>query len=201
MDAQQFLTQIQSADADQRFAAWRAAGEVPPSVIPQLGKLAGSDQPGIAKAAQEALTTMTHSVGKDVNAANRSAVVKGLIEISSSAYALPVRVHAIRLLSNIAGEDSVGTIAGEIRNPELREEAVYCLEQIPGNAPLKALIDAYPAAAPEFKPRILAALGHRRASAAVALCVALPKAESPGSTSKPSVALASSVWRPRRQTA
>jgi hypothetical protein len=169
MDTQQFLTAIQGSDIDARFNAWRAAAEVTPSVIPQLGKIAASDQPGVAKAAREALTTMTHAVGKDPKAANRQAVVKGLLEISTAAYALPVRIHAIRLLSNIVGEDSVSAIAREIANPDLREEVVYCLEQIPGNASIQALAAAYPAATGDFKPRILAALGHRRASAGVAL--------------------------------
>jgi HEAT repeat protein len=67
--------------------------------------------------------------------------------------------------------DWVPAIAREIRNPDLREEVAYCLEQIPGNASIQALVDAYPAAAPEFKPRILAALGHRRASAGIPLCI------------------------------
>lgn len=178
MDTQTFLAGIQDADADKRFAAWRAASDVPPSVIPQLGKLAGSPNPGVAKAAREALTTMTHGVGKDPRAANRAAVVRGLIELTGAAYSLPVRVHAFRLLSNIAGEDSVAAIAREIHNPDLREEVVYCLERIPGEAPLRALQSAFQDAAAEFKPRILAALGHRRAAAAADLCAGAMKSPS-----------------------
>ncbi len=161
-DEKQFLSDIQSSDANVRFAAWRRAGEVSPSVIPQLGKLAASKEPGIAKAAREALTTMTHSVGKDPAAQNRAGVVKGLLEIGTA--------DAFRLLSLIAGEDSVPAIAKFIGNPEVREEVVYCLERIPGPASDKALIAAYKDAAAEFKPRILAALGHRRSAAAVELC-------------------------------
>lgn len=167
MDTQKFLNDIQSKDKDARFAAWRAAGEVDPSVIGQLGKLAASNDPGIAKAAREALTTMTHSVGKDPNASRRAAVVKGLLEISGAGSPLPVRFDAYRLLSNIAGSESVPAIAREIHNPDLREEVVYCLERIPGEASLRALTEAYPKAADDFKPRILAALGHRRSGLAV----------------------------------
>ncbi len=170
MDMQKFLTGIESANADERFAAWRAAGEVSPSAIPQLGKLAASDKPGIAKAALEALTTMTHSVGKDTKSVNRIEVVRGLLGLSSPAYALPVRTHAFRLLSNIAVENSVPAIAKEIQNADLREEVVYCLERIPGDAATQALISAYIGASDGFKPRILAALGHRRALSAVTLC-------------------------------
>ncbi len=170
MDTRKFLAGIESSNPDERFAAWRAAGEVSPSVIPQLGKLAASDKPGIAKAASEALTTMTHSVGKDPKSANRAEVIRGLLGLTSTAYALSVRTHAFRLLSNIAAEDSVPSIAKEIQNADLREEVVYCLERIPGDSAIQALIDAYKGASDDFKPRILAALGHRRASSAASLC-------------------------------
>jgi len=169
-DDQKFLSDIQSESADTRFAAWRQAGEASPGVIPQLGKLA-ANQAGVGKAAREALTTMVHSVGKDPASANRAAVVRGLVEISGPAYALPVRVHALRLLSNVAGEDSVSAIAKWIGSAELREEVVYCLDRIPGEASNKALMAAYKDAPDGFKPRILAALGHRRAPDAVILCL------------------------------
>jgi len=170
-DDQKFLADIQSDSADARFSAWRQAGEVSPSVIPQLGKLAASASPGVAKAAREALTTMTHSVGKDPAAPNRAAVVKGLLEVAGGGFALPARVHALRLLSGIAGEDSVPAIARRIHDPDLREEAAYAIERIPGDASVKALMAAYKEANDDFKPRILAALGHRRAPDAAGLCV------------------------------
>jgi HEAT repeat protein len=82
---------------------------------------------------------------------------------------MPARVHAYRLLSVIAAEDSIPAIAKGIHDEELREEVVYCLERIPGDASNKALLAAYKEAKDDFKPRILAALGHRRAPEAVAL--------------------------------
>ncbi len=162
MDTSKFLSDIKNTDADVRFNAWRAAGEVDPSVISELGKLAASENPGIAKAAREALTTMTHSVGKDPTSTNRAAVVQGLLAINST---LPVRIHAIRLLSNIAGEDSVAAIAKDIHDADLREEVVYCLERIPGPATTEAMVKAYHQAKDDFKPRLLAAFGHRKDAA------------------------------------
>ncbi|MCC7175838.1 MAG: hypothetical protein IT159_11640 [Bryobacterales bacterium] len=170
-DDQQFLTDIQSDNADVRFAAWRRAGEVSPAVIPQLGKQAGAGDPGKAKAAREALTTMTHSVGKDPASPNRAAVVKGLLELAGPGSPNPVRVHAIRMLSNIAPEDAAPAVAAWIQTPELAEEVTFCLERMPGNAPIKSLLAAYKNVKDEFKPRILAALGHRRAKEGVSLCV------------------------------
>ena len=169
-DDQKFLADIQSDSADTRFAAWRQAGEVSTAVIPQLGKLA-ADKTGVGKAAREALTTMVHAAGKDPASASRPGIVKSLIEIAGPDYAQPVRVHALRLLSNVAGEDSVAAIAKWIGSAELREEVVYCLERVPGEASNKVLMAAYKDAPAEFKPRILAALGHRRAQSAVSLCL------------------------------
>jgi HEAT repeat protein len=114
---------------------------------------------------------MVHSVGKDPASANRSGVVKGLVEVAGPPYSLPVRVHALRLLSDIGDEGSVPAIAKWIGVAEMREEVVYCLERIPGEASNRAFLAAYKDAAEDFKPRILAALGHRRASGAVSLCV------------------------------
>jgi hypothetical protein len=178
-DAKTFLTQLQSDVAATRFAAWRSAGDAPPSTIPDLGKLAASAQPGVAKAAREALTTMVHAVGKDPGAPNRAAVVKGLLEIASPAYALPVRVHALRLLSNIAGEDSAPMIAPLLSDVSLREEAIYTIERIPGAAADRVLLAAYEPARDDFKPRILAALGHRRIAAATTLCLQAVRSANP----------------------
>jgi hypothetical protein len=168
-DDQTFLKAIQSESAEERFSAWRAAGSASPSVIPQLGKLAASSNPGVAKAAREALATMVHSVGKDPNSKNRAEIVKNLLELAGPAYEHTVRVHALRLLSNIAGEEAVPAISRWIHDPELSEEVAYCLERIPGSASIKALAAAYKDAREDFKPRILAALGHRRVEEGVSL--------------------------------
>lgn len=170
-DDQKFISDLQSGNADVRFAAWRIAGDVTPAVIPQVGKLASSPTPGIAKAAREALTTMTHAVGKDPAAPNRAGVVKGLLELTGASYALDVRAHALRLLSGIAGDDSVPAIAKLMTSPDLHEEAIYCLERIPTAAAIAAIGAAYKNAKEDFKPRILAALGHRRAAEGLPLCV------------------------------
>jgi HEAT repeat protein len=168
IDEQKFLAGIRSENADERFLMWRQAGDAPPSVIPELGRLSGGDNPGVAHAAAEALTTMVHSVGKDPASPNRAAVVQGLLALAGGG-PLPARVHALRLLSNIAGEDSARAIAAHLSSPDLREEAIFALERIPGDAPVEAIMGAYKSAPPEFKPRLLAALGHRRASQAVPL--------------------------------
>jgi HEAT repeat protein len=159
----EFLATIASENIEARFAAWRAAGQMDPDVAPDLLKLSASDKPGVAKAAAEALTTMTHSVGKDPAHPKRAGLVQALLAQPSAL--------SFRLLSLIGQEAAVPTIAKSLVNAELFEEVVYCLERIPGQAPLAALVAAYPTAAEANKPRILAALGHRRSAEAVSLCV------------------------------
>ncbi|HET8547928.1 MAG TPA: HEAT repeat domain-containing protein [Bryobacteraceae bacterium] len=169
MDTQQFLRDLQSDNPDTRFAAWRQAGTAPAAVIPQLGKIAASQDPGVAKAGREALATIVHSVGKDPMTANRAAAVKGLLDLTGSDNTPAVRVHAMRLLSNIAGEESVPAIGKQLSNPELREEAAFTLERIGGGAVVKAFMAAYRDSKDDFRPRILAALGHLRAAEATEL--------------------------------
>lgn len=159
-----FMADIASSDADVRFAAWRSAGSMPPTVIPELGKLLASPDPGIAKAAGEALTTMTHSAGKSASDPRRRGIVQGLLGLTSQ----PL---AFRLLSLIASEADVPAIARHLSDAKAREEAIFCLERIPGTAAIQAITAAYPSAPDDFKPRLLAALGHLRAPQGVALCV------------------------------
>lgn len=168
-DDAKIVADLESADANVRFAAWRSAGDATPGAIPRIAKLAASPNPGVAKAAREALTTLTHAVGKDPGDPKRAGVVKELLGIATGSGDLGVRVHAIRLLSGIAGEDSVPPIARLLAVPELREEAVFAIERIPGAASDKALMASYGSAPDDFKPRILAALGHRKTAGAANL--------------------------------
>jgi HEAT repeat protein len=167
-----FLADIRNANADVRYAAWSRAGEMDPEVIPQLGKLLTADQPGVRKAAGEALKNIVHSVGKEPGGARRAAVVRQLIALTSDGQQAWVRTVALRHLSLIGGDETVPAAAKLLRNAELQEEAAFCLERIPGSASTAALMTALPEVADAFKPRILAALGHRRAEEAVDLCAA-----------------------------
>ncbi|MCZ2147547.1 MAG: hypothetical protein LC126_07210 [Bryobacterales bacterium] len=172
MANEKLIADIQSGDKDVRFTAWRAAGDADASAIAELGKLAASSNPGVAKAAREAITTMVHAVGKDPADGRRGAVGKELMGLGGAGNPLAARVLACRLLSGIAPESEAAAIAKWLADADLREEAIYCLERIPGEGVNQVLVGAYRAAPDEFKPRILAALGHRRAGEAVSLCVA-----------------------------
>jgi len=177
--SEKFLSEIQNSSADVRYTAWVRAGEVDPEVIPELGKLLAAEQPGVRKAADEALKRMVHSVGKNAVGARRAAVVRQLIALTEDGNGKWARTMALRHLSAIGGDEAVPAAAKLLRNADLQEEAVFCLERIPGAVSTKAFMSALGDAGDAFKPRILAALGHRRAEEATEICAAAVQSKNP----------------------
>ena len=177
--SEQFLKQIQNENADVRYAAWIRTGEMDPEVIPELGKLLSTAPPGVRRGAEEALKNIVHSVGKDPAAPRRPAVVKQLLALTADGQPRWTRTVALRHLSLIGGDETVPVAARVLRSPELQEEAVFCLERIPGKAATGALMSALPEVKDDFKPRVLAALGHRRAEEAADLCAQAMRSPNP----------------------
>jgi HEAT repeat protein len=168
--SEKFLKEIQNDNADVRYAAWIRTGEMDPEVIPELAKLLTTSPPGVRRAAEEALKNMVHSVGKDPAAPKRPAVVRQFIALTADGHPTWVRTIALRHLSLIGGDETVPAAAKLLRSADLQEEAVFCLERIPGKAATQALMAAGPEVSDAFKPRVLAALGHRGADEAADLC-------------------------------
>ena len=182
-----FLAGIRSDDEAANYAAWSTADEVDASVIPALSELLNSKKPNVRKAADEALKRIVHSVGKTIDTRSmganagrpddpgqmdpRQQVVTYLRSILEGKRPTNEKTNALRHLSLLATSDDVREVAALIHDRDLREEAAFCLERIPGKASEEALLSALPSAADDFKPRILAALGHRRADEAVGVCV------------------------------
>lgn len=71
-----------------------------------------------------------------------------------------------------ANDSVVPAVAKLLADSKLQEEAAFCLERIPGKVSTAALIQALASAKNDFKPRLLAALGHRRADEATESCAA-----------------------------
>jgi HEAT repeat protein len=168
--SEKFIKEIQNESADVRYAAWIRTGEMDAEVIPELAKLLTTAPSGVRRAAEEALKNMVHAVGKDPAAAKRPAVVRQFLALTAGSHPVWVRTIALRHLSLIGGDETVPTAAKLLRSPELQEEAVFCLERIPGSAATQALMAAVADVSDAFKPRLLAALGHRRAEEAADLC-------------------------------
>ena len=164
---ERFLSDIQSENADTRCAAWIQADEMGSEVVAELGDLLNADDPGIAKAAGEALKVLVHGAAKEWNSEKRTAVMKALLKLIGGSESRKTRIAAVRHLSTIGCAGAVHSAAMLLQDENLREEAAFCLERIPGEESTRALMDALGSAPDEFKPRIIAALGHRKDERAV----------------------------------
>ncbi len=160
-----FLESIESGENAKQAEAWKQATKQEVSVIPVLADLMFADNPSVAKAASECLKKLIHSTGKVKGNAKRAAAANQLLLLLEK-NDKRIATFALRHLSLIADEDSIPYIKKYILDKELHEEGVFCVERIPGDASIAALIQALKRAPDEFKARIMAALGHRKAEAA-----------------------------------
>ena len=190
-----FIADIKSEDEDVAYAAWSTAEKMSPEVIPALSKLLAADKPLTRKAAEQALNNLVHSVGKEIDpaglAANagrpddpgqqnaRQQIVAQLLGLLDGKRQHVEKVTALRHLSLLATVDDVASVAKHVHDEKLREEVVFCLERIPGKTAEEALLAALPDATDDFKPRILAALGHRQAEEAIGACIEAMKSPNP----------------------
>ncbi len=165
-----FLENLQDESPLIRQKAWTNSQDMSASVIPPLVKLMDHENPGVAKAAFESIDQVVHSVGKKTTGEKRKAVVEELLKLLSDDTSKEIRMHAYRWLSLIGNEEVVPDVAKAIHDPEWMEEVVFCLERIPGDKSIETLIAALKKDEKiEHKMRILAALGHRKATQATDL--------------------------------
>ncbi len=160
-ESEKFLNDIQSDIEDVQLAAFKSAAQMDAEVIPPLCGLLVSPSMMTAKAADEALKRLTHSVGEHLKGNRWESVVQAYINVLEGNYETWSKAIALRHLSMIAGDERTEVIADFLKDKKLREEAVFCLERIPGKRAATALEDAVLKADDDFKPRILVALGHR----------------------------------------
>src|SRR6266545_110677 len=105
--SEKLIAGLKSDSADTRYAAWVSAAAADPEVAPELGKLLVAPQPGVRKAADEALKKLVHSEGRQSGGARRAAVVKGLLGLTAQDRPKWVRTVALRHLSTIGGDEAV----------------------------------------------------------------------------------------------
>jgi len=166
-EIQPFLSDIKSGDEIKQINAWMHAAQMDASVIEPLSDLLAAKELPISKAADEALKKITHSVGKSLSGDRWKSIVDAYIRVVEGDHPVWSKGIALRHLSMIADDSAVNAAAKYLTDPELQEEAVYCLERIPGPAATKALIDGLKKVGANFEPRVLNALGHRKDPAAV----------------------------------
>lgn len=164
--ANEFVKKLQDEDPEVRYNTWNSAGSLNPKAIPMITKLLASDDRGIQKAAEAALDRIVYSSGKDTDSEKAKAVqneLLGLLDDDSRS----VKVYALRMLSLVAGDDAVAKVAEFASDPAYAEEAIYCLERIPGRTAAKAIVAAANSGTDAFKMRCIAAIGNRKDVSAV----------------------------------
>ena len=105
-----------------------------------------------------------------------------------STNATPVsKMAVIRHLRIIGGDRSVTALAPMLLDVNMADHALYALEKIPGTAADQALIQAMSKAGGAIKTELIASLGRRKTTAAVASLSRLLKGE---------FAVAATTWKP-----
>lgn len=168
MSRDEFLQRMSSEDPNERYPAWTTAQEQSPEIIEEIGSLLTSSNIGIADHARYAIERVVHSVGKDADDPNRPAVVEQLMNLLNHP-AYDARVFAMRMLALVAKDDVAPTIGRWLNIPNIRDEAIACLEQIPGRGATEAIMEELKRAPADFHARMVTALGFRRDDAALEL--------------------------------
>ena len=156
-----FLAKIQDKDPSVRCQAWRSAGPMGARVVIPLGELMASSDPGIAKAAREALKVVAHHSARPGAEAERKAVSQALCKLLSKQYPARTRADAAHLLGLVGKAEAVGPLAACLSDPAIREDARMALERIPGSASQKALAQAMAKADPQLKKALQQSIQHR----------------------------------------
>jgi HEAT repeat protein len=156
--ADQLIAKIKS-DSDQvRTQAWLSAPEIGPAAVRPLAGLMTNEEPEVALAAKRGLWKIVRHVGRPGANYDKNATIAQLIPLLADEQPAAVRREALWMLSEIGGNESVGSIAALLSNTELREDARMALERIPGKESLTALKTALKNGHDDFKHNLAQSL-------------------------------------------
>ncbi|MCP4453366.1 MAG: hypothetical protein GY809_18055 [Planctomycetes bacterium] len=139
MNLEELVKDIQSNDPQTRTATWLQAGTIGAPAVKPLAKLYMDEDMEIRRAAKRGLEKIVRTVGAPGVQPARPAVIQALLGLLSDTQPVALRRDVLWLLSEIAGAESVETIAALLRHDTLREDARMVLERIPGDRSLAAL--------------------------------------------------------------
>jgi HEAT repeat protein len=153
----ELIAKIKSTDDQIRGPAWQSAGPYGAPAVKPLANLMADSEMEVARAAKRALWKVVRTAGQPGMDNERQAVVAELVPRLEDGPAL-VRREVLWMLSEIGGDESVGSIAALLADRELHEDARAALERIPGSKSLAALQDGLRTAPEAFKPAIAQSL-------------------------------------------
>jgi HEAT repeat protein len=154
------LKGIRSKDDKVRCEAWQSAAAFgAPAVAPLAALLLDTDIE-VARAAKHALERIVHHAGRPGAAAEAGAVEIELTKLLKHDSPV-IRRAAVWMLSEIAGDQSIGPIAALLADAQVREDARCALQRIPGDRSVNALKDAIKTVPDDFKYAIAESLRKR----------------------------------------
>lgn len=152
---------LRSPDVDTRGNAWQHAGFLSAPAIPALAPLLDDPELEVARSAKRALFEIVRLAGRPGAEAEARAVEAGLLEAYPGILSAQGRRDVIWMCSEIGDTATVGFLAAQLSDPEVREDARCALMRVPGEKSLAALEQAHQAAAGDFRDALAEALVHR----------------------------------------
>lgn len=144
------IAKVKNPDDAIRGPAWQGAAPLGALAIAPLGAVMTDPNFEIARSAKRAIEVIVRHAGRPGANAERKAVAMELMKLLQSP-ALPVRRHALWMLSEVGGDEAVPVMAQSLGDAEAREDARCSLERIPGQAATAALKTAFSSAPEDFK--------------------------------------------------
>ncbi|MBP7933707.1 MAG: hypothetical protein KA354_03570 [Phycisphaerae bacterium] len=131
---------------------------IQPAAIGELAKKLADKDFETARAGKRQLWEMVRRVGRPGNEEQCRAVAGALLRLTGKDQPVVVRRECIWMLSEIAGEECVDSVAAMLSEADLREDARMVLERLPGDKSLVALKAGLAAAPPEFQAAVAVSL-------------------------------------------
>jgi HEAT repeat protein len=161
MNLEELVKDIQSNDPQTRTTAWQQAGSIGAPAVKPLVKLYMDKDMEVRRAAKRGLEKIVRTVGTPGAERAKSAVIKALLGLLGDSQPVALRRDILWLLSEIAGAESIESIAALLRHDALREDARMVLERIPGDRSLAALRHALGRVPEDFRLNIAQSLRAR----------------------------------------
>ena len=171
-EIEQFISKIESADAETRHKAFESAADMGVQAIEPLGKPLANPDKAIAKAAEIALEKIVGRATRPGADDERRAASESLLNLAQRPYPATVRNCALKFLGLAGGSESVPGLSRLLEEAEAREMARWALERIPGEASCTALTDAIAAAADtRFRCALIKTVGAKKCARAVPVLI------------------------------
>ena len=154
------IARIKSTDDSVRGPAWQGAARYGAPAIKALAALMADEDFETARSAKRALWLIVRHAGRPGAAKESRAVTKELIPLLGGNLAA-VRRDVLWMLSEIAGDDAVASMAALLTDKEVRDDALCALMRLPGRKATSAMASAFKSAPEEFKFALAEALRNR----------------------------------------